>query len=100
MEGSLEAPARVTAAPPAPARGAAPWLAFKICCAVWCSTFLFIRIGNDTTPPVWGAGVRLSLAAVLFALLTWALRAPWPRGAQLRAALWFGFVDFGVSLPL
>jgi drug/metabolite transporter (DMT)-like permease len=82
------------------ARGAGPWLAFGFCCAVWGSTFLFIRIGNDTVPPVWGAAVRLALAAPLFAVVAWIVRAPWPRGRPLAAALWFGFVDFGVSLPL
>ena len=80
--------------------GAGPWLAFATCCSIWGSTFLAIRMGNDTTPPVWGAAVRLSLAAGLFALLAWGLRTPWPRGAELRAALAFGIVDFGVSLPL
>jgi len=83
-----------------PARGAAPWLAFAFCCVVWSSTFLFIRMGNDLTPPVWGAGVRLAMASVLFTLVTFAVRAPWPKGAQLRAAWWFGVVDFGISLPL
>jgi drug/metabolite transporter (DMT)-like permease len=87
-------------AAPASAHGAAPWLAFLVCCCIWGSTFLFIRMGNDTTPPVWAATVRLALATVLFTLLTFAIRAPWPRGAQLHAALWFGVVDFGVSLPL
>jgi len=82
------------------ARGSAPWIAFALTCAIWGSTFLFIRIGNDTTPPVWGAGVRLALAALLLAGLAFAVRAPWPRGAQLEAALWFGIVDFGISLPL
>jgi len=57
-------------------------------------------MGNATTPPVWAAAVRLLLATVLFVALTFALRAPWPRGAQLSAALWFGVIDFGVSLPL
>jgi drug/metabolite transporter (DMT)-like permease len=88
-----------SAAPRSPG-GAGPWLAFAVCCVIWGSTFLFIRIGDASTPPVWGAAVRLSLAAILFALIAVALRAPWPRGAQLRAALWFGVVDFGVSLPL
>jgi drug/metabolite transporter (DMT)-like permease len=36
----------------------------------------------------------------MFALITWGLRRPWPRGAQLEAAIWFGVVDFGISLPL
>jgi drug/metabolite transporter (DMT)-like permease len=83
-----------------PARGTAPWLAFGVTCAIWGSTFLFIRIGNDTTPPIWGAAVRLSLASVILMGLAFAVRAPWPRGAQLRAAIWFGVIDFGVSLPL
>ena len=84
----------------AAARGPSPWLGFGTCCAIWGSTFLFIRMGNDAAPPVWSAAVRLSLAAPLFALLAVLMHAPWPRGAQLRAALAFGLVDFGVSLPL
>jgi len=80
--------------------GPAPWLAFGVACAIWGSTFLFIRIGNDTTPPVWGAGVRLGLAALLLSGIAFARRVPWPRGAQLAAALGFGIVDFGISLPL
>jgi drug/metabolite transporter (DMT)-like permease len=84
---------------PARASGAAPWLAFATCCSIWGSTFLFIRMANDTVPPVWGASVRLALAAVMFTLLTVVLRAPWPRGPQLFASLAFGVVDFGVSLP-
>src|SRR5439155_3287235 len=85
--------------PPAP-EGTRAWVAFATCCAIWGSTFLFIRMGDDSTPPVWAAAVRLSLAAILFVAIALALRAPWPRGAQLEAALWFGAVDFGVSLPL
>ncbi|HEY6194014.1 MAG TPA: EamA family transporter, partial [Candidatus Eisenbacteria bacterium] len=85
---------------PPVASGAGPWAAFLVCCTIWGSTFLFIRMGDATTPPVWAAAVRLSLATVLFVALTFALRAPWPRGAQLEAALWFGVADFGVSLPL
>jgi len=80
--------------------GAAPWLAFGVACAIWGSTFLFIRIGNDTTPPVWGAAVRLALAALLLSGIAFARRVPWPRGPQLAAALGFGIVDFGISLPL
>lgn len=82
------------------ASGLAPWLAFAVCCTIWGSTFLFIRMGNDTTPPVWAAAVRLSLATVMFALIVVALRKPWPRGRQLEAAIGFGVVDFGISLPL
>jgi drug/metabolite transporter (DMT)-like permease len=87
-----------SAAAPRPAAG--PWLAFAVSCAIWGSTFLVVRFSNDTTPPVWGAGVRLGLAALLLTAIAFARRVPWPRGEQLTAALLFGIVDFGVSLPL
>lgn len=85
---------------PGRGRGAPPWIAFAICTLVWSSTFLFIRIGNDRVAPVWAATLRLALATVLLTLIAVATRQRWPRGAALRAALWFGFVDFGISLPL
>ena len=82
-------------------RGAAlPWIAFMVCCAVWSSTFLFIRMGDESTPPLWGAAMRLILATVLLGLMTLARGQRWPRGAALKAAVWFGVVDFGISLPL
>ncbi len=83
-----------------PESGAGPWLAFLTCCLIWGSTFLFIRIGNDSMPPVWAATIRLALASVLLGAIARALGRRFPRGAELRAALWFGFVNFGISLPL
>ena len=80
--------------------GPLPYVAFAICTLVWGSTFLFIRMGNDSLPPVWAATVRLTLAALLLSAIAFAARQPWPRGASLRAAIAFGVVDFGVSLPL
>lgn len=82
------------------ASGARPWLAFTTCCLIWGSTFLVIRIGNSSLPAIWAAVLRLALASVLLAAIAFALRRRWPRGAELRAALAFGFVDFGISLPL
>jgi len=86
--------------PDVPRPAATPWLAFGVSCAIWGSTFLFIRIGNDTTQPVWGAGLRLALAALILTAIAFAWRVPWPRGEQRQAALAFGIVDFGISLPL
>ena len=83
-----------------PHGGALPWIAFAVCCAIWSSTFLFIRMGDDTMPPVWAAGLRLAIATLLLTGIVLVTRQPWPRGLALQAALWFGFIDFGVSLPL
>jgi drug/metabolite transporter (DMT)-like permease len=82
-----------------PARPALPFAAFALCTLIWGSTFLFIRVGNDWFPPLWGVTIRLVLATVLLVPLAWAVRRPWPRGAELRAAVLFGVVDFGISLP-
>ncbi len=88
----------VTAPPPAPRASA--WTAFGVCSLIWGSTFLFISIGNDAVPPVWAATLRLGLAAPLLSAIALAMRHPFPRGAALRAAAWYGFWQFGVSFPL
>ena len=76
------------------------YVAFALCCLIWGSTFLAIRIGNEAVAPVWSAAVRLALAAPALALLAWATRARWPRGAALRGAMLFGFFNYGVNLAL
>ncbi|HEX4743591.1 MAG TPA: EamA family transporter [Candidatus Limnocylindria bacterium] len=76
------------------------YLAFALCCLIWGSTFLAIRIGNEAVAPVWAATLRLALATPALALLAWATRAHWPRGAALRGALLFGFFNYGVNLAL
>lgn len=81
-------------------RGPLPWLAFALCCSIWGSTFLFIRMSNDSLPPVWGAGLRLGIATILFALLALLLRRRWPDRTSVRATLIYGAVNFGISLPL
>jgi drug/metabolite transporter (DMT)-like permease len=69
-------------------------------CLIWGSTFLVIRVGNETVPPVWAAALRLALASVLLCVLTVATRARFPRGASLRGALLFGLLNFGVNFSL
>jgi drug/metabolite transporter (DMT)-like permease len=86
---------------PVPDRsGAASWAAFAGCCAVWGSTFLAIRIGNESLPPVWAATLRLILASAILGLLARLARQPFPRGPALRAALLYGLFQFGIQLSL
>ncbi len=75
-------------------------LAFASCALIWGSTFLFISIGNDTVPPLWGCTMRLILAGIILNSILLITGKPWPRGDALRAAFWYGFWDFGVNLPL
>ena len=78
----------------------AAWGAWTTCSLIWGSTFLFISLGNDALAPVWAASLRLALAAVLLTLIARLLRHPFPRGPALRAALAYGFLQFGVNFPL
>jgi len=78
----------------------APYAAFAGCILVWGSTFLVISIGNDTVPPLWAASLRLGLASILLTALTWLTGRSLPRGAALRAAAGFGFLNFGLSFCL
>jgi drug/metabolite transporter (DMT)-like permease len=83
-----------------PVSGARPWLAFGACSAIWGSTFLVIRIGDDVLAPVWAATLRLALAAALLAGFMRLSGRPLPRGPALRAALGYGAAQFGLNLPL
>lgn len=79
---------------------ALPYLAFGVCTLAWGSTFLFIRIGNASVGPAWGATMRLLLTAAILGVAILALRLPAATPRQRNAAIAFGVVDFGISLPL
>ena len=85
---------------PQPAHPLAPYAAFAACSVVWGSTFLVIRIGNDTVPPIWAATIRLGLASLLLLLINRLMGHGLPRGAALRAAASFGFLNMGLSFCL
>ena len=73
---------------------------FVACALIWGSTFLAIRFGNEATPPVWAATIRLILASVLLFGIAGALRMPLPRGKALRGAALWGLFNLGVNLSL
>jgi drug/metabolite transporter (DMT)-like permease len=74
------------------------YAAFAGCSLIWGSTFLAIRVGNETVAPLWAATLRLALAAPLLALLVVVRGDRWPRGAALQGAVLFGIFNFGVNL--
>jgi drug/metabolite transporter (DMT)-like permease len=76
------------------------YLVFIGCCLIWGSTFLAIRIGNESVPPIWAATLRLVLAAPLLVALVLATRQRFPRGPALRGALLFGVLNMGVNFSL
>lgn len=75
-------------------------ITFVACALIWGSTFLAIRFGNESTPPVWAATIRLTLASVLLFGIAAAMRMPLPRGRRLRGAALWGFFNLGVNMTL
>ena len=73
---------------------------FIACSAIWGSTFLAIRLGNEATPPAWAATIRLVLASVLLFGIAAAFRMPLPRGKALRGAALWGFFNLGINFTL
>lgn len=53
-----------------------------------------IRFSNRELAPLWGAGVRFALAAVIFWVLVVARRAPLPKGRALAGAALYGLLGF------
>lgn len=90
--------------PPSPApteiRGTPQYAGFICMCLIWGTTFLVIRVGNEAISPLWGATLRLVIAAVLNGFVALLARSPWPRGAALRGIALFGFLNLGVNFAL
>ncbi|NBB12416.1 drug/metabolite exporter YedA [Pseudomonas sp. SLFW] len=66
--------------------------AFFALYVIWGSTYLAIRIGIETWPPLMMAGVRFTIAgSILFAFMRWR-GAPMPTWKQWKAAGMIGFL--------
>jgi drug/metabolite transporter (DMT)-like permease len=87
-------------APPPAAERSRIALAFATCTLIWGSTFLVIRIGNDTVPPMWAATLRLTIAAAILIAMARFGGHGLPRGEARRAAAAYGFFLFGLNVPL
>ena len=78
-----------------PASRRVPWLligAFLALYLVWGSTYLFIRIGVESWPPMMMAGIRFVIAgSLLYGFLRWR-GVPAPTWPQWRAAGAIGFL--------
>lgn len=61
---------------------------------------LAVRFTNREIPPLWGAGTRLAIAAAVFFGYVLIRRIELPRGRDLRGALLFGAVQFGLGFGL
>jgi drug/metabolite transporter (DMT)-like permease len=74
--------------------------AFAAAVTIGGANFLAVRFSNRELAPFWGAGLRFSLAALLFVLIAVALRLRWPRGRQLALTAVYGLFSFALSYAL
>lgn len=59
-----------------------------------------VRFSNRELDPLWGAGLRFGLAAVLLFVLVAVRRAPLPRGRGLLGAVLYGLLSFAGAFSL
>lgn len=64
------------------------------------SNFLAVRVSNMELAPFWGAGLRFSLAGLVFVIVAAAMRLQWPRGRQLALTAFYGVFSFALSYAL
>ena len=74
--------------------------AFGVAVVLGGANFLMVRISNQELPPIWGAGLRFTLAAALFVVISLALNLRWPRGRQLALTTLYGVLSFTISYAL
>lgn len=77
-------------------------LVWIILCAIWGTTWIFIKIGIDQgLPPISFAALRFVLAAVIIASIIYVRRIPLPKGRdQWRLMLLTGLLQFTVNYSL
>lgn len=69
---------------------------FAVAVTLGGSNFLAVRVSNRELDPFWGAGLRFSMAGLLFLIIALGLRLSWPRGKQLAITIGYGIL--GISL--
>jgi drug/metabolite transporter (DMT)-like permease len=74
--------------------------AFAICNVSVATTPIAVRFTNRELDPVWGAGLRFAVCAVLFIALSAVLGVRLPRGRALAGGVLFGTLNFAATVGL
>ncbi|HSJ27204.1 MAG TPA: EamA family transporter [Acidimicrobiia bacterium] len=80
--------------------GVSTMAAFTAAVLIGGGNFVAVRFSNRELEPFWGAGLRFSLAAVLFVTVAVALRLRPPRGRDLALTATYGIFSFTLSYAL
>ena len=77
--------------------GRKPLLAFLTAVVLGGINFVGVRVSNEELDPIWGAGLRFGLAALVFVALCAALRLALPGGRALALVVTYGLIGFGLA---
>lgn len=80
--------------------GAATGLMFAVAVVLGGSNFIAVRFSNQELDPFFGAGLRFSIAGVLFVLICLVMQVDWPRGRDLRLSVVAGVLSFAAFYAL
>lgn len=75
-------------------------MAFLASVVIGSGNFVAVSFSNAELAPFWGAGLRFSLAAIIFVLVAVGLRLDWPRGRVLALTSAYGVFTFTLSYAL
>lgn len=76
------------------------WGLFGIAVVIGGGNFLAVAVSNRELDPFWGAGLRFTLAALIFVAIALALRLKWPQGRLLGLTVVYGIVSFTLAYAL
>jgi drug/metabolite transporter (DMT)-like permease len=74
-----------------------PYLALLAVCFFWGTTYLAIRMALESFPPLMLVSVRYLLSGTAMLLFAWGRGLHLPRGKELAAACFSGFLTLGVG---
>jgi drug/metabolite transporter (DMT)-like permease len=58
------------------------YFVYSLLCLIWGSTWLAIKLGLQDSPPLWGASLRFSIAALIFLLISLFTKAKYPKSIK------------------
>ncbi|HJQ78003.1 MAG TPA: EamA family transporter [Acidimicrobiia bacterium] len=73
------------------------WGLFGVAVVIGAGNFLAVSVSNRELDPFWGAGLRFTLAALIFVTIALALRLKWPQGRLLGLTVVYGVVSFALA---
>ena len=73
---------------------------FAVAVVLGGSNFIAVRFSNQELDPFFGAGLRFSIAGVLFVLICLVIQVDWPKGRDLRLSVVAGVLSFAAFYAL